>query len=231
MSFIYIHLKTTFRAFIAMYDEISHFEDMYHKKTSFTLPLILFIICFTLTYLSCVYNFCFNIIYQDLFGEYLFNLFKKQIPLSIFHSALFLFSILFINFEICYKYNKMISFYYNRVKRSIYVKRECDLNSFIRHEITKILEKFIINDNEFSYTVKTLNTLTIVLMLFINLSFISISSLNLNMDFEFYICLYIMSFMSNLYLILTQIYIYIRKYNQDKLIKLLKYWRLEISNI
>ena len=78
----YIHLKSTFWKFIAMYDEISHFEHKYSMSTSFTIPLITFIIWFISSYIACVLNFTLNNVYEELFGPLLSSLFYKQVPIT-----------------------------------------------------------------------------------------------------------------------------------------------------
>jgi len=219
----YLHLKTTFWKFIAMYDEISHFEHKNYKRSPFTLPLTTFIVISVSMVVITEIDVTLNDIYQDIFGPYLSYIFYKQMPISSLWFTFYTFVVQYLNLELCHKYNKLILFYLRKVKRNMHIRP----NVVIKYEINKIIEKFTVNDSQFQYTVYRLNYLLIVqntsFLLFQILLIILNNEFNENTIFYYYphsmIALYIT------YMTICQAYILLKKHNQANLIKSLVKWR------
>ena len=223
MTSAYCLLKNKFEKILGMISSIEAFEEKRCKpKQKFRLSLIAFILCFMLTFVASVYQVMLNVrIYTHLFKYQLFM--YHHICLTGLHVIYFVYLIQFIFFETSNRYYRVLKCSNEFIKRFLCFKP----NYLIRYQINEVLEKFKINDLEFTQTVLTLRKLILLIMFSNNIMriFQILYFIELNVENVYIFVIIFYNLILNSYFISTQIIIWRKSLIQLILIKNIDNWK------
>ena len=205
MIMAFLHLKRSFTKFLAMYSEIRAFviKNKLDDK-NLSLSFVMFLLCFIITYVTIVNVVLFNPIITKIFEPIGFKLLIYQHgSFTCLYNVYWIFTIQFINFEICHKYYILLKFYDHGLSK-YYKFRPSYL---LKYKINEVMLKFKVNNNDFKQTIYPLRIIILIMIFSLDIAIIFVVKIFIDSNVDILSITFLMSslFCVNFYFLVTQI--------------------------